>query len=294
GGGAPSDARARAPAGSAEHHRERDRARPLREQDDARDARALPRRDRGVLPARAHRRARGRGGRGDLPRLARGRVPDGCRHPGLRSGRVQLDLPGALPRAGRCAVERGCAGRRPAPRARVLLVGERGLRKRGRPPLLRLHLRAAPARRLPPRGPRAWAAVRARRPPHRPPLRPARRRAPRPERALRARRARERPRAAPPPPPPFLALPPRPPSSPRAPRLGAALMLSGHTHGGQLALPWSGRRTRNLAEFISAFDRGLYRDGDATLYVNRGLGFTGQKIRLFTPREIACLTLRAR
>jgi len=71
-------------------------------------------------------------------------------------------------------------------------------------------------------------------------------------------------------------------------------MLSGHTHGGQLALPWSGRRTRNLAEFISAFDRGLYRDGDATLYVNRGLGFTGQKIRLFTPREIACLTLRAR
>ena len=54
-------------------------------------------------------------------------------------------------------------------------------------------------------------------------------------------------------------------------------MLSGHTHGGQLALPaWFGRRARNLAEFISRFDRGLFRDGDATLYVNRGLGFTGQ------------------
>src|SRR5207249_9301796 len=93
---------------------------------------------------------------------------------------------------------------------------------------------------------------------------------------------------------PSLPPPPRPAPPRRGARLGAALMLSGHTHGGQLALPWSGRRTRNLAEFISAFDRGLYRDGDATVYVNRGLGFTGQKIRLFTPREIACLTLRAR
>jgi predicted MPP superfamily phosphohydrolase len=27
------------------------------------------------------------------------------------------------------------------------------------------------------------------------------------------------------------------------------------------------------------------------LYVNRGLGFTAQKIRLFTPREIACIEL---
>jgi predicted MPP superfamily phosphohydrolase len=93
----------------------------------------------------------------------------------------------------------------------------------------------------------------------------------------------------------FIVLSHRPDCFPQAARLGAALMLSGHTHGGQLALPSRlGRRARNLAEFISAFDRGLYREGDTTLYVNRGLGFTGQKIRLFTPREIACLTLRAR
>ncbi|TMA63707.1 MAG: metallophosphoesterase [Deltaproteobacteria bacterium] len=84
----------------------------------------------------------------------------------------------------------------------------------------------------------------------------------------------------------------RPDCFAQAARLGAALMLSGHTHGGQLALPaWLGRRARNLAQFISRFDRGLFRDGDATLYVNRGLGFTGQKVRLFTPREIACLEL---
>src|SRR5438094_4738269 len=84
GGGAPPDARARAPVGGAERHRECDRARPLREQDDARDARALPRRDRRLLSARAHRRARGHGGRGDLPRLACRRVPDRRRHPGGR------------------------------------------------------------------------------------------------------------------------------------------------------------------------------------------------------------------
>jgi uncharacterized protein len=85
---------------------------------------------------------------------------------------------------------------------------------------------------------------------------------------------------------PFVVLSHRPDCFPQAARLGASIMLSGHTHGGQLALPpW------NLARFISRFDRGLYRERDATLYVNRGLGFTGQKVRLFTPREIACLEL---
>ena len=90
---------------------------------------------------------------------------------------------------------------------------------------------------------------------------------------------------------PLIVLSHRPDCFAQAARLGAALMLSGHTHGGQLALPPIGRRVRTLARFISRFDRGLFHDGDATLYVNRGLGFTAQKIRLFTPREIACLEL---
>jgi uncharacterized protein len=92
---------------------------------------------------------------------------------------------------------------------------------------------------------------------------------------------------------PLVVLSHRPDCFPQAARLGAALQLSGHTHGGQLALPsLPGRLPRNLAEFISRFHRGLYREGDATLYVNRGLGFTGQKIRLFTSREIAVFTFR--
>ena len=93
---------------------------------------------------------------------------------------------------------------------------------------------------------------------------------------------------------PFVVLSHRPDCFPQAAALGASLVLSGHTHGGQLGLPsLVRRRVRNLAEFITRFDRGLYRDGRATLYVNRGLGFTGQPIRLFTSREIALLELRA-
>jgi predicted MPP superfamily phosphohydrolase len=91
---------------------------------------------------------------------------------------------------------------------------------------------------------------------------------------------------------PIVLLSHRPDCFRQAAGLGVGLVLSGHTHGGQLALPaWLGRRAPNLAQFITEFDRGVYRENGATLYVNRGLGFTAQKIRLFTPREIACIEL---
>ena len=69
---------------------------------------------------------------------------------------------------------------------------------------------------------------------------------------------------------------------------GITLTLSGHTQGGQIALPgWHGRF--NLARFITRFPRGLYTYRRSFLYVNRGLGVTGQRVRLFTPREITLL-----
>ena len=79
----------------------------------------------------------------------------------------------------------------------------------------------------------------------------------------------------------------RPDIFPRAAEANIALTLSGHTHGGQLALPWFRGRYRNLAEFITPFDRGLYEIAGCFLYVNCGLGVTGQRIRLCTPREIS-------
>lgn len=90
---------------------------------------------------------------------------------------------------------------------------------------------------------------------------------------------------------PVLLLAHRPDIFAQAAVAGVPLTLSGHTHGGQLALPWFGGRRRNLAELVTDFDRGLYRRGDAHLYVNCGLGVTGQRIRLFTPREITVAEL---
>ena len=74
--------------------------------------------------------------------------------------------------------------------------------------------------------------------------------------------------------------------------LGIGLVLSGHTHGGQLALPWPAARPSSLANFISDFPRGTYRHGASTLHVNLGLGVTGQPVRVFSPREITLITLR--
>ena len=43
---------------------------------------------------------------------------------------------------------------------------------------------------------------------------------------------------------------------------------------------------------MTRFTTGFYRQGAATLYVNRGLGTTGPPVRLAVPPEIALLTLR--
>jgi predicted MPP superfamily phosphohydrolase len=88
---------------------------------------------------------------------------------------------------------------------------------------------------------------------------------------------------------PVLLLCHRPDVFPQAAARGVALMLSGHTHGGQLGVPWLNGKVRNLAEFITAFDRGLFEENGSYLYVNCGLGVTGQRIRLCTPREITLI-----
>jgi predicted MPP superfamily phosphohydrolase len=91
---------------------------------------------------------------------------------------------------------------------------------------------------------------------------------------------------------PVLVLCHRPDIFPQAAAGGVALTLSGHTHGGQLGLPWFDGRVRNLAEFITPFDRGLFERDGSFLYVNCGLGVTGQRVRLCTPREITLIEAR--
>jgi predicted MPP superfamily phosphohydrolase len=68
---------------------------------------------------------------------------------------------------------------------------------------------------------------------------------------------------------------------------GVDLQLSGHTHGGQI---WPFRYAVRIAV---PFVAGLYRRGEAQIYVSRGTGFWGPPMRLFAPAEITEITLRA-
>jgi uncharacterized protein len=69
-----------------------------------------------------------------------------------------------------------------------------------------------------------------------------------------------------------------------------ALMLSGHTHGGQVRLPFVG--PMGLPALGRKYIEGAFQLENLQLYVNRGLGTVGVPFRLNCPPEIACITLR--
>jgi len=70
-----------------------------------------------------------------------------------------------------------------------------------------------------------------------------------------------------------------------------ALMISGHTHGGQISLPIVGPLA--LPVLGQKYVEGWFRFGDLQLYVNRGLGTVGVPFRFDCPPEITLLTLRS-
>jgi uncharacterized protein len=61
------------------------------------------------------------------------------------------------------------------------------------------------------------------------------------------------------------------------------LYLAGHTHGGQVALPFYGALV-TASRFGKRFEAGLYRVDHTWLYVNRGIGMEGN----FSPRVRFC------
>ncbi len=73
--------------------------------------------------------------------------------------------------------------------------------------------------------------------------------------------------------------------------LRIALTLSGHTHGGQIAMPWITGSYLNPSRFVTPYDRGLYSRDGCHLYTNCGLGVTSQRVRICTPREISVFRL---
>lgn len=68
-----------------------------------------------------------------------------------------------------------------------------------------------------------------------------------------------------------------------------SLMLSGHSHGGQVRLPFAGPLI--LPPLGRKYSMGWYRFGDMQLYVNRGIGTVGMPFRFNCAPEITELTL---
>ena len=87
---------------------------------------------------------------------------------------------------------------------------------------------------------------------------------------------------------PSLLLAHRPGYFAQAARLDFSVVLSGHTHGGQVALPLA--HHYNPSRLISHQTRGVFRSLDSTLYVSRGIGMAGLPLRINCPREIALLS----
>jgi uncharacterized protein len=74
-------------------------------------------------------------------------------------------------------------------------------------------------------------------------------------------------------------------------RFPVDLQLSGHSHGGQVRMPW-GLMQLYLPEMARKYVWGTYRIRDLMLYTNAGLGTVGLPIRWNCPPEITLLTLR--
>lgn len=70
--------------------------------------------------------------------------------------------------------------------------------------------------------------------------------------------------------------------------LNIPLVLSGHTHGGQVVLPALGAVAAQKFPVVS----GIARRGRTTLFVSRGLGTVYLPVRVNCPPEVAVLTLQ--
>ena len=68
----------------------------------------------------------------------------------------------------------------------------------------------------------------------------------------------------------------------------ADLTLTGHTHCGQIRLPFI---YRFVLPVVGNFDKGLYNTGDTSLFITCGVGETGLPMRLFNPPQIDVLNL---
>ena len=72
-------------------------------------------------------------------------------------------------------------------------------------------------------------------------------------------------------------------------QIGAQLVLSGHAHGGQVAVPGMGLWTPLLR--ARARPGGLHREEDSWLFISRGVGTSEIPIRFRAPPDVAMIDL---
>lgn len=70
------------------------------------------------------------------------------------------------------------------------------------------------------------------------------------------------------------------------------LILSGHTHGGQIRLPFIGPLGPIPTRISKIYDQGLFKlNKNCTLFITHGLGETWARARLFCPPEIVAMEI---
>ncbi len=90
---------------------------------------------------------------------------------------------------------------------------------------------------------------------------------------------------------PLIALAHDPALFPALAAEGVDVVLSGHTHWGQIGIPFLAARF-NMSRLTWRYHAGTYREGASTLVISPGLGTTGPPVRLGSPPEITIVRLR--
>ena len=74
---------------------------------------------------------------------------------------------------------------------------------------------------------------------------------------------------------------------------GIDLVLSGHTHGGQIRLPLIGAFYVPMQGWFPKYDRGLFTEGKTRVFICTGLGASVVRFRFNVPPELALITLES-
>ena len=73
---------------------------------------------------------------------------------------------------------------------------------------------------------------------------------------------------------------------------GFDLIFAGHTHGGQIAIPYIGPIVAP-SKYGVYYASGTFQVGKSLMHVSRGIS-GDEPIRLFSPPELGCFTIRSK